>query len=662
VGCIRLGEEDTLPLSTPLVVSAAKRESEQEFLPHTVCKTVDLAMSYAQDSGSSRGKQPADCYFSRQIVPHISWTGDLITVDSNEHGDTNVDHEGRSRSQEPLSPVESDLLTPATLTPPVEHTETSPLLQAHSNPTTAYASTDMPVVCCRAGPRPANVSSDNHGYSAAPFQNRPPESMTQSIFYRRTGQDLEQNKLPSFRRQRHRRQSSRCCESKYVHRWVLALSLMGALFFLQHLFLSEDATEASCTLPYCSNSLTHSFDNISTFSLSEDLQIPGLSIRGAIHLEPAPENQDSQVVVVASYAASRNWRASPQWELSDNAIRLQAPTLVKQGKSFLPRMFNPCLSIGATIYLHANTSLQTFQVDTTYLSITSSPNLFPRSPSSKANQRGEERHPHIDLTTLLTTAHPITLPNWISRRTILQTTSSAIAGTFTHRDLISLTSLSGSIAATIIPDEADPSKPLPALLKIETVSGSVRVTYPSIDTPSTSSSSASTLPARDYETHIQTASGSIAGSFLFTSSGDLSAVSGSVLAQVLYAPLSNPQGGEKPVNQLKTSSRSGATDIQVSWVGKGQWKDASLHGVHGVVGDGASGSVRVRYPAEWEGEIEAESSGSVRVVGEGVVVDGEERVGGRTAMKAHRGQHGGGSVVARAGSGSVDVSVGGWWQ
>jgi hypothetical protein len=622
-----------------------------------VCKTVDLTMSYEQDSGSSRGKQPADCYFSRQIVPHISWTGDLITVDSNEHGDTNVDDEGRSRSQEPLSPVESDLLTPATLTPLVEHTETSPLLQAHSNPTTAYASTDMPVVCCRAGPRPANISPDNHGYSAAPFQNRPPESMTQSIFYRRTGQDLEQNKLPSFRRQRHRRKSSRCCESKYVRRWVLALSLMAALFFLQHLFLSEDATEASCTLPYCSNSLTHSFDNISTFSFSEDLQIPGLSVRGAIHLEPAPENQDSQVVVVASYAASRNRRASPQWELSDNAIRLQAPTLVKQGKSFFPRMFNPCLRIGATIYLHANATLQTFQVDTTYLSITSSPNLFPRSSTSKP----KEPFPQIDLTNLLTTANPITLPNWISRQTILQTTSSAIAGTFTHRDLISLTSLSGSIAATVIPDEADPSKPLPALLKIETVSGSVRVTYPSIDASSPASAS-NTLPARDYETHVQTVSGSIAGSFLFTSSGDLSAVSGSVLAQVLYSPLSNPQGGEKPVNQLKTSSRSGATDIQVSRVGKGQWKDASLRGVHGVVGDGASGSVRVRYPAEWEGQIEAESSGNVRVVGEGVVVDGETRVGGRTSMKAHRGEHGGSSVEARAGSGSVDVSVGGWWQ
>jgi hypothetical protein len=31
-------------------------------------------------------------------------------------------------------------------------------------------------------------------------------------------------------------------------------------------------------------------------------------------------------------------------------------------------------------------------------------------------------------------------------------------------------------------------------------------------------------------------------------------------------------------------------------------------------------------------------------------------------MKAHRGEHGGSSVEARAGSGSVDVSVGGWWQ
>lgn len=656
---MRHGSMGERKIHCPYLLRSSSNAVSRSSFRITVCKkTVDLAMSFEQDSGSSRGKQPVECYFSRRIVPHISWTGDLITVDSDEHGDTYIDDEGRSRSQEPLSPVESDLLTPATITPPVEHTETSPLLQAHSSPTTAYASTDMPVVCCRAGPRPANISSDSHGYSAAaPFQNRPPQSMTQSIYYRRTGQDLEQNKLPSFRRQRRRRQSSICCDSKYVHRWVLALSLLSALFFLQRLFLSEDATEASCTLPYCSDALTHSFDNISTFSFSEDLQIADLSTRGAIQFEPAPESQDSQVVVVAYAAASRNWRASPQWELSDTSIRLQAPILAKQGKSFFPRIFEPRLNVGATIYLRANTTLQTFQIDTTHLSITSSPNLFPRSSSSKANPGDENPYPLIDLTTLRSTSHPITLPNWTSRQTILQTTSSAIAGTFTHRDLISLTSISGSIFATIIPDEADASKPLPALLKIETVSGSVRVTYPSIDA-SSSSPSASTIPARDYETHVQTVAGSIAGTFLFSSSGDLSAVSGSVLAEVLYAPL---PASSPATNELRTASRSGATDIHVSRIGTKSGKFASLRSVHGVAGDGASGSVRVRYPAEWEGRIEAESSGSVRVEGEGVVVDGkEERRGGRESVRAHKGEDGGSSIEAKAGSGSVDVSVGGW--
>jgi hypothetical protein len=649
--------------------SLPRKWSEQEFLPPTV-KTVDLKMSYDQDVGSSRGKQPADDYFSRQIVPHISWTGDLINVDSNEHGDLQVvDDEGQRKSQEPLSPLESDLLTPATLSPPVENTETTPLLQTRSNPTTAYASNDMPVVCCRAGPRPANISSDNHGYSAAPFQDRPPQSMSHSIYYRRTGQDLEQNKLPSFRRRR-RRQSRGCCGSKYMHRWVLALSLMATLFLLQYLCLGEDATESSCTLPYCSEALTHSFDNISTFSFSEDLQIPGLSIRGVIRLEPAPEDQESQVVVVVSYATSRNRRASPQWELSDTSIRLQAPIIAKQGKSFLPRIFDPCLSISATIYLHANTTLQTFQIDTTYLSITSSPNLFPRPPTGEANQRDEIPHPLIDLTSLQTTAHPITLPHWTSRQTMLQTRSSAIAGTFTHLDLISLTSTSGSVTASIIPGEADSSKPLPALLKIQTTSGSVRVTYPSIDV-SSSSSSTSTIPARDYETHIQTSSGSISGSYLFSSAADLVSRSGSITAGILYAPKSSSSSSynprkETPINELRTSSHSGATDIRISHVGRRsvKGKGGSLRSVHGA-GDGVSGSVRAKYPADWEGRIEAESaSGNVRVGGEGVVVDKEERLGGKKRVRAHRkgeGEDGSGSSIeARTGSGSVEVFVGGW--
>jgi hypothetical protein len=627
--------------------------------------------SHEHDAGSSRGKQPADDYFSRQIVPHISWTGDLINVDSNEHVDTQLDTEERSRIQEPLSPVESDLLTPATLSPPVENTETSPLLQTRSSPTTAYASTDMPVVCCRAGPRPANVSSDNHGYSAAPFQNRPPQSMSHSIYYRRTGQDLEQNKLPSFRRHRRRRQSRKCLGSKYLHRWVLALGLMGALFLLQYLCLGENATEASCTLPYCANSLTHSFDNISTFSFSEDLQIADLSIRGAIRLELAPENQESQVVVVTSYAASRSWRAPPQWELSDTSVRLQAPTLAKQGRAFFPRIFNPCLSIGATIYLRANTTLQTFHVDTTHLSITSSPNLFPRSHTSKSNQGSEESFPHIDLTNLQTTSRPITLPHWTSRQTILRTTSSSIAGTFTHLDLISLTSSSGSITATIIPGEADPSNPLPAELKIGSNSGSVQVTYPSIDVSSSSSPSLNTVPARNYETRVRTSSGSISGAFLFSSTADLVSDSGSIRAEVLYAPLnsssssSTPSSSSRPsINELRTVSHSGAKEIRVSLVNRHswEWKDARLRSMHGG-GDGASGSVAVWYQGGWEGRIEAETSGSVRVGGDDVVIDREEKNGGRKFVRAHKngedGEVGGSSIEAKTGSGSVEIFVGG---
>jgi hypothetical protein len=157
---------------------------------------------------------------------------------------------------------------------------------------------------------------------------------------------------------------------------------------------------------------------------------------------------------------------------------------------------------------------------------------------------------------------------------------------------------------------------------------------------------------------VQTVAGSIAGTFLFGSAAELSAVSGSVLAEVLYAPL---PASSPATNELRTASRSGATDIHVSRVGTKSGKFARLRSVHGVAGDGASGSVRVRYPAEWEGRIEAESSGSVRVEGEGVVVDGkEERGGGRKSVRAHKGEDGGSSIEAKAGSGSVDVSVGGW--
>lgn len=132
----------------------------------------------------------------------------------------------------------------------------------------------------------------------------------------------------------------------------------------------------------------------------------------------------------------------------------------------------------------------------------------------------------------------------------------------------------------------------------------------------------------------------------------------------------NPQ--QEAHDELRTSSRSGATDVRVLLVGGDlkQGRKGALRGVHGG-GSGASGSVKVSYPAEWEGRIDAESTGSVKVGGEGVVVDGEEQVGGRKRVKAHKGsggEDGGGRIEARTGSGSVDVLVGsgggngdGWW-
>jgi hypothetical protein len=68
-----------------------------------------------------------------------------------------------------------------------------------------------------------------------------------------------------------------------------------------------------------------------------------------------------------------------------------------------------------------------------------------------------------------------------------------------------------------------------------------------------------------------------------------------------------------------------------------------------------SGSIHVEYPDTWEGTIDVGTeSGRVSVTGRGVEILRE----GMGRIIARKGEDGGGKVIARAGSGSVDLKFG----
>ena len=590
-------------------------------------------MSAPGNAGHSNGESADNAdYFSRRVSRHTPWTADLVTIDSYEE-EPQYRVGDRGRSSAPLSPVQSDLLTPATLSPPVETTETSPLLD-NSPQGYSYASTSTPVVCCRAGGRPADIPPPTNN-NARIFPNGPPQDMGgQPLWYRSYAlREFERNKPFPSRRQAQKRG---LCGSKYLHRWLLALGFLAILFLLQCLIQSAMHTEPSTHdwdpldgyFPHWSETFTHSFDKVASFSVVDEIVAP-FSVNGIVKIEPAQPDQEADIVATLSFGSSTEFQvSSPNWKLTDSAVHLQLPTFSKT-PDFTSMTHRPRLSIAVILYLKADVSWTSFNIDTTHLAIKSSNQLF--SPKASTSS------PTINTTSFTTHSTPIHLPHWTARRTILKTSSSPITGAFTLLDLLVLTSSSGRIDVSVDSGEADSSSPQPAQLSISSSSGSVQV-----------DSSLATVYDREYKTDVSTQSGSIRGTFLLGATARFTSSSGTIDAAV------TPYDSQAS-SALYTHSSSGGTRVEVYSAYKNGGK--AFKGLRSEHVSAGSGMVDVRYPSEWEGRINAAaSSGSISIKGEGVVVDEAGKYGGGH-VKAHKGESDS-SIEARSQSGSVSVSIG----
>lgn len=107
--------------------------------------------------------------------------------------------------------------------------------------------------------------------------------------------------------------------------------------------------------------------------------------------------------------------------------------------------------------------------------------------------------------------------------------------------------------------------------------------------------------------------------------------------------------------RLSTLSPSGSQKVRITedyfWAGQ---KEAWWQGMESRH-ESRSGAINVAYPDSWEGMIEVETgSGSISVTGRGVEIIRE----GRGRVLAQKGEKGGGKVIVRAASGSVNLRFG----
>ncbi|OAQ98529.1 hypothetical protein LLEC1_02778 [Akanthomyces lecanii] len=235
-----------------------------------------------------------------------------------------------------------------------------------------------------------------------------------------------------------------------------------------------------------------------------------------------------------------------------------------------------------------------------------------------------------------------------ARELFLSSRSGAITGLFPSHDVLDVFSSSGSTSLTLLPLFDKPSHA--GKVVVRSNSGTLNING-KLDADA--AASRVHFPSRNSSVTIITTSGSIRAVLGLTKSVTIRSSSGS---QNITALLSDHSHDRR--SDFVTASSSGTQSITV--VSAAQLDKTESSAVEKTDGTGfvckhsnRSGSVRIAYPGEWEGTVEAHSySGSISVTGEGVDMDrAHHRVTGVKGTPEHHTDVG-------TSSGSISVNFG----
>lgn len=371
-----------------------------------------------------------------------------------------------------------------------------------------------------------------------------------------------------------------------------------------------------------------------SFSLHETALGPGVNVTGEVHLFPAPVNHGRDSALYFDI----------------NVLFEPSPVSVMASQEIYPVDYNDvstagdrCIylspsrpgkyKISVILYLCQGQSLHRFSVATTSLPII----VHPGISFSIAKQWK-----------LSTISRPITFPppssspdnepssKYTQREIIIYSASGSIAGTYQLFDLLSITTVAGSIDVSIVPHQALPSTPsTPASLVLASTSGSISANVLNIQDHQK-------IPDRIFTSRVSTISGSISAKLLHTTFTTLLSTSGRISAEIY--PTSSSSS-----SSITTSGQSGSTDITVHPdLFSPQSPIKNLSGKH----TNTSGNLKIRYPNTWEGHIQARTlSGRVGINWDGVRII-RDWLGKDVLAEKGTGE---GQLVLESASGGVDL-------
>ncbi|CAG7565142.1 unnamed protein product [Fusarium equiseti] len=330
----------------------------------------------------------------------------------------------------------------------------------------------------------------------------------------------------------------------------------------------------------------------------------------------------------------------------------------------------PCIQIRATIWAPRAAIINALTINTVQLDVNIAKG-FVLGALDGVNIRtvsGDINAPAIDANNTKKDLVPYTLS---SREIRVHTTSGQVTGWYPLYDLLDVGTVSGDITTNVGPKPANPQYVRPATFRVRSASGTIKVDEP-IDRAQKASRPDREFPPRDYTVDIITASGDITADVAASSSASFKSQSGDLNLRVwpvldsslLIAAAGKPyletdtKSGTTQVNVLEPLWTSLATiggaippfepydpktghepyivlreDSDVAEVKVSKPAFSVLQSKHKSV----SGSIKLSYPASWEGVLFAQSvSGSQDFQGKGLQITHE----GGTFMKIIRGRKG----------------------
>ncbi|KAL8973100.1 MAG: hypothetical protein Q9183_000169 [Haloplaca sp. 2 TL-2023] len=388
------------------------------------------------------------------------------------------------------------------------------------------------------------------------------------------------------------------------------------------------------------------FENPSSFSFKQLVRDIGnasiggdapLKIQGEIHvkaLKVTPARRKGIWVDsdLRSYDASIISTGSSQ-----NGITITIPSRASASSSIIDDSDREaCVHIRSTIWIPSGLPLSAFSIHTDSLSVIFHENipLLPRCPITISAPQTS-----VNLQSSHQTFSSLKID---ARASSIDSSSGSVSGDFTLRDTLSIHTLSGSININLAlePSSDGYGNDGPASLDLGTTSGSIQVTTTTIAFPSK-------IPNRKYDTSIRTNSGSIRATIVHNYNGILHSDSSSVHAS-LY-----PHGDASHRSDLSTSAHSGSTEVTV-YPSLSASASAPLRNFYASY-SGISGSIRVTYPAQWEGTVEGSTvSGHIGVQWPGLKTVDEGGGWGSKSFKGVKGT-GNGALTFKAVSGSVEL-------